>query len=342
MGIPRTDVWHRCKLLMSRLTLACIVWLLAFHPGPVVAQLQRRVPVVGVLLPVSPTEQSLGAIGELSKGLRELGWSEGQNIWFEYRWAEGQLERLPDLAVGLVRRRVDVIVAGGEPAIRAARRATDTIPIIMAISGDPVGAGLVASLASPGGNVTGLTTLSPELAMRRLELLKETLPRTVRVAVIWNPEVQAKRLDWAQTLAAAQTLGISLHSVESHSPADVELVLAELAQSRIDAAILFAEAFPASEVQLVIDFAARGRLPVMAEPLDYAKRGALMAYGIAQADLFRQSAGYVDKVLKGVKPGDLPVEPPRRIQLMINLKTARALDLTIPPSLLLRADQVIE
>jgi putative ABC transport system substrate-binding protein len=190
--------------------------------------------------------------------------------------------------------------------------------------------------------VAGLSMMSPELATKRLELLKESLPRTARVAAIWKPEVQAKRLDWTQTQAAAHTLGISLQSVEVHAPADVEQVLTLLAQSRIDAAVLFAEAFPAPEVQRLIDFAAKGRLPVMAEPLDDAKRGALMAYGVAHADLFRQSAGYVDKLLKGAKPAELPVEQPTKFELVVNLKTAKALGLTIPPSLLGRADEVIQ
>jgi len=184
--------------------------------------------------------------------------------------------------------------------------------------------------------------ISPELAMKRLELLKETLPRTARVGVIWNPEVQAKRLDWMQTRAAAQTLGISLQSIEVRVPAVVEQVFTVLGQSRVDAAVLFTEAFPAPEVQRLIDFAARGRLPVMAEPLDYAKRGVLMAYGVSHADLFRQSAGYVDRLLKGANPGELPIEQPRRIQLVINLKTAKTLGLTIPTSVLGRADQIIE
>jgi putative ABC transport system substrate-binding protein len=303
---------------------------------------QKQIGVVGVLLPASLSPTTTSISGELARGLRDLGWVEGQNLAIEYRWAGGRLDRLPELAADLVARKVDVIVAGGELAIRAARQATSTIPIVMAISGDPVGTGLVASLARPGGNVTGLSMISPELATKRLQLLKETVPGVSRVAVVWNPAIPAKALDWKHTQAAAGSLAITLQSVEVLSATDIEPVLSELNRSRLDAAILFAETFDLQLGRRLMDLALSRRLPLMAEPREYAAVGAVMAYGVAHADLFRQSAGFVDKILRGARPADLPVEQPTRVQLVVNLRTARALGLTIPPSVLARADEIIE
>jgi putative ABC transport system substrate-binding protein len=302
---------------------------------------QKRV-VVGMLLPASLNPTTTSISGELARGLRVLGWVEGQNLTIEYRWAGGQVDRLPELAADLVARKVDVIVAGGELAIRAAKQATSTIPIVMAISGDPVGTGLIASLARPGGNVTGLSMISPELATKRLELLKETVPGVSRVAVVWNPAIPAKALDWKHTEAAADRLAIRLRSVEVRSPTEIESVLSDLTRARLDAAILFAETFDLQLGRRLVDLALSERLPLMAEPRDYAAVGAVMAYGVAHADLFRQSAGFVDKILRGASPADLPVEQPTRVQLVVNLTTAKTLGLTIPPSVLVRADEVIQ
>ena len=303
---------------------------------------QNRVAVVGMLLPASLSPATTSITGELARGLRDLGWVEGQNLAIEYRWAGGRPDQLPQLAADLVARKVDVIVAGGELAIRAARQITSTIPIVMAISGDPVGTGLVTSLARPGGNVTGLSMISTELATKRLQLLKETVPRVSRVAVVWNPAIPAKALDWKHTHAAAEGLGIALQSIEVLTPGGIEPALSELNRSRPDAAILFAETFDLQLGRRLVDFALSQRLPLMAEPREYATAGAVLAYGVAHADLFRQSAGFVDKILRGARPADLPVEQPTRVRLVVNLRTTKALGVTIPPAVLARADEIIE
>ena len=333
LGAVRTIILS-CTVLPAALTLGLLI------PGD--AGAQKQVGVVGMLLPASLNPTTTRITGELARGLRDLGWVEGQNLTIEYRWAGGRLDRLSELAAELVAHKVDVIVAGGELAIRAAREATSTVPIVMAISGDPVGTGLIASLARPGGNITGLSMISPELAMKRLQLLKETVPRVSRVAVVWNPSIPAKVLDWKHTQVAAGSLGITLQSVEVRSATDIEPALSELERGRPDAAILFAETFDLQLGRRLVDLALSRRLPLIAEPREYAAVGAVMAYGVAHGDLFRQSAGYVDRILRGARPADLPVEQPTRVQLVVNLGTARALGLTIPPSVLARADEIVE
>ena len=282
-------------------------------------------------------------LGAFRQGLRELGWIEGQNLVIEHRFAEGRAERFPDLAAALVRLRVDVIVtSSGEPAILAAKRATTTTPIVMAISGDPVETGLVASLARPGGNVTGLTILATEVAGKRLELLKEAVPRASRVAVLWNAAYPGKAFELRETQAAARVLGVSLWPVEVREPNDLPGAFSAIARAGPDALITFADPLTNTERRRIVDFAVRNRLPMISAVRPFADEGGLMTYGPNIADMCRRAATYVDKILKGAKPADLPVEQPTKFDLVINLKTAKALGLTIPPSVLLRADRVIE
>ena len=248
----------------------------------------------------------------------------------------------PALAAELVTQGVDVIVVGGGLAIHAVRKATSTIPIVLAVSADPVGSGLVASLAQPGGNVTGLSILAVEAAGKRLELLKEVVPRASRVAVLWNVTSPGKAQEWRQTQAAARALGVTLQSAEVRDPEDLDKVLSEVARARPDALVAFSEPMLLRHRHRVIDFARKHRLPVVSETSEFADAGGLLTYGASLPDLFRRAATYVDKILKGAKPADLPVEQPTKFELVVNLKTAKALGLTIPPSLLLRADRIVE
>jgi putative ABC transport system substrate-binding protein len=277
----------------------------------------------------------------LRQGLGELGYFDGQNVVLEYRWAEGRPDQLPALARDLVRANVDVIVTGGEQAILAAKQATSTIPIVMGASNDPVGARLVASLARPGGNVTGMTVLSRELSRKRLQLLKEALPRASRVAVLSNPAYPGTALDLTETRSAALELGFTLQNVEVHSVADLEAALAA-ARERADALLPLGDPFFTGQRVQLVNLATKHRFPGMYYWKEFVEAGGLMSYGPSLHDLYRRAASHVDKILKGAKPADLPVEQPTKFELIINLKTAKALGLTIPPSLLLRADQVIE
>jgi len=274
--------------------------------------------------------------------LRELGYVEGQNIVIEYRSAEGRAERLPDLAAELVNLKVDVIVAGGTPPPLAAKHATRTIPIVMAAAGDPVGSGLVASLARPGGNVTGLSTFTPELAGKRLQLLKEVVPGVSRVAVLWNAANPYAALVTRETEAAARKLGVQVQSLEVRGPDDFEHALPAAIRGRAGALIVVDDPLTFLYRMRIADFAARNRLPAMYGFREYAEAGGLMAFGANLADLYRRAATYVDKILKGAKPADLPVEQPTKFELVINMKIANALGLTIPQSVLVRADEIIQ
>src|SRR5213594_1479201 len=299
-----------------------------------------KVARIGLLSQGSPTSGQ--HIREaFRQGLREVGYVDGQNIVIEYRYAEGKAERLPDLAAELLRLKVDVIVAGGTPAPLAAKRATRTIPIVMAAAGDPVGTGLVASLAQPGGNVTGLSNFSAELTGKRLQLLKEVVPGVSRVAVLWNAANPVAALLMRETEAAARTLGVQVQSLEVRGLDDFENALPAAISGGAGALFVIDDPLVFSSRMRIADFAARNRLPATAFYKEFAKAGGLMAYGPNLTDQFRRAAIYVDKILKGAKPADLPVEQPTKFELVINLKTAKALGLTIPQSVLLRADQVI-
>jgi putative ABC transport system substrate-binding protein len=277
------------------------------------------------------------------RALEELGWRDGQNIAMENRSVEGRFERLPEAAAELVRLPVDVIVAGTTPAAQAARQATTTIPIVMTVVSDPVGSGLVASLARPGGNVTGLTLLAgPEIVGKYLELLKAAVPALSRLAVLWNPAQTAHPPLIRQAETAARSIGCQLRLVAARSPAEFDGVFVTMGQERADALLVLADPMFFQQRARLADLAEKNRLPAMYGLREHVEAGGLMTYAASIRDLYRRAALYVDKILKGAKPADLPIEQPTKFELVINLKTAKALGLTIPPSLLARADQVIE
>jgi putative ABC transport system substrate-binding protein len=275
-------------------------------------------------------------------GLRELGYVEGRNVIIEYRWAAQKEERLPELAADLVRIKVEVIVTSAAPPIEAAKRATSTIPIVMAAAADPVGSGFVASLARPGGNVTGLTALSTDLAGKRLQLARELVPKATRVAVLAYHGTSATRLFLEQMRAAAQQLGAQLVVQEVHEDGDLPGAFATMQRERAESLIVQVSPFSADNAKRIIELAAQHRLPAMYDVRGFVDAGGLVSYGPSLPEMFRRAAFYVDRILKGAKPADLPVEQPTTFELVINLKTAKALGLTLPPSLLGRADQVIQ
>ncbi len=279
------------------------------------------------------------------QGLRDLGYVEGRNIVIEYRDAEGKPERLPALAAELVALKVDVIVAPNTVAALPAKQATRTIPIVFTVSVDPVSDQLVTSLARPGGNVTGLTALAPDLVGKRLELLKQVVPRVNRVAVLWQPgafgeHTEKDMLNRAEV--AARALGVRLQFLEARGPAEFDRAFSEMAKARAGALTVGGTAMFIGERGRLVDLAAENRLPAVYPWKEFVDAGGLMSYGPSLADLYRRAANYVDKILKGAKPGDLPIEQPTKFELVINAKTAKTLGLTIPHSLLLRADEVIQ
>jgi ABC-type uncharacterized transport system substrate-binding protein len=316
--------------------------------APLVAEAQparRRVPLVGLLQQGHPSDpMRLRTADALRQGLREHGhYVEGQNIAIEYRY--GDVDALQSLANDLVRLNVDVIVAGGTPAAIAAKRATNTIPVVVANMADAVADRLVVSLARPGGNVTGNTFLGPELGPKRLQLLREVIPRVSRVAALQHPGVYGERTmrDMLKELEkTARAIGVELQVVGANSPDDFENAFAEMGKGHAAALIVLPSPMFYTEHRLLVDLAAKHRLPAIYVFREAVDVGGLMAYGASIPDLFRRAATYIDKILKGAKPADLPVEQPTKFELVINLKTAKALGLTIPPSLLQRADQVIE
>jgi ABC-type uncharacterized transport system substrate-binding protein len=277
-----------------------------------------------------------------SDGLREWGWVEGKNVVFENRNAEDRLERLPELAADLVRLKVDVIVAAGTLAPLAAKQATATIPIVMTTAGDPLGTGLVASLARPGGNVTGLSLMVPDLGAKRLELLKELLPRLSRVAVLWNAANPYSALVYKETQAGGRTLGIDVQSLNVRGPDDFDGAFEAARRLRPDALITVEDPLTGSYRKHIADFAAGQQLPSLHGIREFVAAGGLISYGANLADLSRRAAYYVDKIFKGAKPADLPVQQPTKFEMVINAQTARMLGLTVPPTLLARADEVIE
>jgi len=276
------------------------------------------------------------------EGLRELGYMEGRNIAIEYRWAEGRLDRLPQLATELVQLKVDVLVTAGSPGIRAAKQATTTIPIVMAAGGDPVGSGYVASLARPGGNITGLSNLAEDLVAKLLELLKGAVPGVSRVAVLSNPANPAHASFRRVIQSAGRTMGVTLLPVDARGPAEFDGAFATMIRERAGGLVELPDPMFLTERHRLTGLANQNRLPAIYGFREHAAAGGLMAYGVNLRDSYRRAAIYVDKILKGAKPGDLPVEQPTKFELVINLKTARVLGLTIPPSLLLRADEVIQ
>jgi putative ABC transport system substrate-binding protein len=312
---------------------------------PLVAEAQQagKVARVGFLSPANPSPGPTPGLDVLRQGLRELGWVEGQNVVIEYRFAEGAFDRLPDLAAELVRLQVDVIVAGSTPPALAARKATITIPIVMVGVGDPVGVGLIASFARPGGNVTGLSFNISSLASgKSLELLKEVLPKVRRVAVLSNPGNPSHGLAMREVREAALSLGVQLQPLEAREPNQFGGAFAAMAKGRAEALLVVPDSVFVLHRVALADLATRSRLPSLHGVRENVEAGGLMSYGASAVADFRRAALFVDKILKGAKPRDLPVEQPSKFELVINLRTAKALKLTIPPSLLARADQVIE
>lgn len=327
-------------LAPSSMLLALCAFLLALSL-PSEAQQPGKIARLGYLSPSSPSLET-PLLEAFRQGLHELGYEEGKNIAVEIRYAEGKLNRLPDLAAELVRLKPDIIVTAGEAAIRSARQATRTLPIVMANSGDPVGSGLVASLARPGENITGLSILSPELSGKALELLKETFSKITRVAILWNSANASKVLDFKEAQAAAATLRVRLQSLEVRSPNDFENAFAATMREGAEALSVRAESFTLFHRKRIVDFATKSRLPAIYELREFVDAGGLMSYGPSREDNFRRAATYVDKILKGAKPADLPVEQPTKVELVINLKAAKQIGLTIPPNVLARADKVIK
>jgi ABC-type uncharacterized transport system substrate-binding protein len=327
-----------------RLIGLAVVLAVGLFVAPLSAEAQQpaKIPRLGylVLAPLSETPSPERAA--FLAGLRELGWIEGKTIAIEYRSASWNVELLDDLAEELVRMKVDIIVAaGGGPPVRAAKQATSMIPVVMAASGDPVREGFIASMARPGANVTGMSLMMYELASKRLELLKEVVPRAVRLAVLFNPTTNAD-LELEATRAAARTLGVTLKLMEVKNADDLARVFAVLGKERPDGLTMFFDAKSTGYRALVGDFAKKHKIPTIFGAKEFAQAGGLMSYAPDTAESFRRAATYVDKILKGAKPADLPVEQPTKYELVINMKTAKTLGLTIPQSVLLRADQVIE
>jgi len=321
-------------------TLTVLV-LFSFHLAE--AQPTKKVPRIGILLPWSPASGvSLSFLKAFRHGLRELGYVQDRNVAMEYRYAEGVSQRFPNLAAELVGLKVDVIVTtAGRPAV-AAKRATITIPIVFTQVADPVAEGLVASLARPGGNITGLSQIGPELAGKRLELLKEAFPKISRVAVLRPLRSRGSAARFKETEVAAQAMGVELQALDVRSPDDIEDAFRATTTGQADALIVLQGALINTQRTRIVQLAAKRRLPTIFEESTYVESGGLMSYGPSFLDLQRRAATYVDKILKGAKPADLPVEQPTKFEFIVNLKTAKEVGLTIPPTVLARADRVIK
>jgi putative ABC transport system substrate-binding protein len=308
----------------------------------VIAEAQpTKIPRIGYLTGNSPSTNA-ARIEAFRQGLRELGYVEGKNIIIEWRYAEGKADRLPALAAELVRVKVEVIVTTGPGPTRAAKEATTTIPIVMAQDPDPVGNGFVASLARPGGNITGLATLAPEISGKQLELLKETVSRLSRVAVLGTSTRPGNAQNLKETELAAGAFGVKLQYLDVLIPKDLETAFRAASKGRVDGVLVLQTPLLTSHRTQVVDLAVKNRLPAIYATAEWVEDGGFMSYAASGTDLFRRSATYVDKILKGAKPADLPVEQPKKFELIINLKAAKQIGLTIPPNVLARADKVIK
>ena len=311
--------------------------------GTAAAQPPEKGPRVGYLNPGSSSDPlRQRRLEAFRQGLRELGYVEGQNIAIESRWAEGKYDRYPALAADLVRLKVDVIVAMSGAATQAAQQATRTIPIVMSLVNDPVGSGLVPSLAHPGGNITGTSVMSPDLIGKQLQLLKEVVPKVSRVAFLRHPANPASAANLREAEAAARGLGVRLQTLEARNPQEIDSAFAAMTREQAGALLIHADALFGNQRRQIAELATKKRLPSIFLTTEYAEAGGLMVYGPNLLNLERRAATYVVKILKGAKPADLPVEQPSKFDLLVNLKTAKALGLTIPQTLLQRADQVIQ
>jgi putative tryptophan/tyrosine transport system substrate-binding protein len=306
---------------------------------PLAAKAERAgpVPKIGVLGTLPPGDVTYRA---LLRGLQDLGYIEGKDVVLEYRW--GDPRRFPEFASELVRLNVDIIATFGTPAAQAAKQATATVPIVLALIGDPVRTGVVASLARPGGNVTGVSNLAPGMVTKRLELLQEAVPNSSRVALLWNPANQDQLAHFTEAQAGARSLGVTLQSVSVRSHEELEHALLAMMQERPSALLMTGDTVLHGHIDRILAFAVKNRLPTVHQLREHAEAGGLMSYGTSRPALIRRAAVYIDKILRGTKPGDLPVEQPTKFELVINLTTAKALGLDVPPTLLARADEVIE
>jgi len=300
-----------------------------------------KIPQIGFLAANSPSSNA-ARLKAFREGLRELGYVEGKNINIDLRYADGKLDRLPILARELVRLNVDLIVTSGPAPTGPAKQATDTIPIVMAWDIDPVGSGFVTSLAHPGSNITGLSALAPEISGKRLQLLKESIPKLTRVAVFGSSTEPGNAQSLRETQYAAKTLGVELHNEEIRRPDQIETAFQQTLKERVQAILVLPTALNFAHRKEIANFALKSRLPLIGGSSEYIDVGGLISYGVNFVDLFHRAASYVDKILKGAKPADLPVEQPTKFELVINLKTSKQIGLTIPPNVLARADRVIK
>ena len=324
----------------TKLYLWLLTTILLTSASPAQAQQSTKFPRIGFLTGGSPTQIS-ARTEAFRQGLGELGYTEGTNIVIEWRFTEGKLERLDEFATELVRLKMDAIVTGGPQATRAAKKATATIPIVMAQDNDPVGNGFVVSLARPGGNITGLSNLGPELSGKRLEILREILPKLSRVAVFGTSTNPGNAQALKETEAAAGALGVKLQYIDVVSPKDIETAFRAASKGHADAVLMMVAGTVELSRNKIPNLAAKSRLPTMYNRLEYVQAGGLMTYGVSLTDLDRRAATYVDRILKGAKPADLPVEQPKKFEFVINLKAAKQIGLTIPQRVLARADKVI-
>ncbi len=325
------------KKVTSTLFILATLILALVHPAH--AQKQASIPRIGVLLLGAPPNANLDAF---IQGLRELGYIEGKNILIEYRFAEGKAERLPELARELVLLKVDAIFTAGTPAIFALKEATKTIPIVFFSTSDPIGTGVVASLAHPGGNITGISVLASDLWPKRLELLKEIFPKLSRVAMVWNKGNAGMALEAKATQDVAGPLGITLQDRGVKDPNELEVIFGVVSKDRPDGFLALTDPVLNSYQKRILDFLTKNQLPAIFDNQAWVEAGGLISYGANYADAFRRAATLMDKILKGTKPADIPVEQPMRFELVINLKTAKQIGLTIPPNVLVRADKVIK
>ena len=326
---------------MKQVAVPTILTVVILFAVAVIADAQQpKIPRIG-FLGGSAASAYARFIKAFQEGLRDLGYEDARNITIDYRYGEGRRDRLPDLSGELVRLKVDVILVSGALAISALQNATKTIPVVMATVEDPVAQGFVASLARPGGNITGLTNLAPELSGKRLELLKETISKVSRVAVLWDPSTPGSAVTFKETQVVAPAVSVQLQSLEVRSSNDFEGALRAATTERAGALIVLQSLLTNAHRQRIVDLAANNRLPAMYTQTEYVEVGGLMSYAPSYTDIYRRAATYVDKILKGAKPADLPVEQPKKFELAINLKTAKQIGLTIPPNVLARADRVI-
>jgi ABC-type uncharacterized transport system substrate-binding protein len=315
----------------------------ALHTFAVITEAQQptKIPRIAFLSSTSPSNIS-ARVEAFRQGLRELGYVEGKNIVIEWRYAEGKADRLRELATELVRLKVDVIVTAGPAPTRSAKQATVTVPIVMAFDDDPVGNGFATSLARPGGNITGLATLAPEISGKQLEVLKEIIPRLTRVGFLGTSTNPGYTQSLNEMKLAAGALGLKLQYLDVLSPQDVEIAFRAASKERADAVLVLGSGLVTSQRTKIIELAVKSRLPAIYARPEFVEDGGLLFYGASYTELFRRAATYVDKILKGAKPADLPVEQPKKFELIINLKAAKQISLTIPPNVLVRADKVIK